>query len=73
MNISKVIGIILIVVGIILAYYGVTTISENNHAIELFGAELDFSNESGKEQGYIYLGLALVAFIAGVFMVRKKK
>jgi len=35
--------------------------------------EINASNESGKEQGYLYLGLAIVLFVGGIYTVNKSK
>ncbi len=72
MNITKVIGILLMVGGIALGYMGITKIADNSAAVEILDLEIDVSNESGKEQGYIYLGLAVLLFAGGVYSLRKK-
>ncbi len=72
MNITKIIGILLMVGGIALGYMGITKIADNSAAIEILDLEIDVSNESGKEQGYIYLGLAVLLFAGGIYSLRKK-
>lgn len=72
MNITKIIGILLLVGGIVLGYMGITKISDNSAAIEILDLEIDVSNESGKEQGYLYIGAAVLLFAGGVYSLRKK-
>lgn len=73
MNLSKIIGIILIVLSLGLGYVGVNKIADNTKEINIIGIKIEASNESGKQQGYIYLGLAVVLFIGGIVAVSKGK
>jgi hypothetical protein len=72
MSITKIIGILLLIGGIALGYMGITKIADNSAAVEILDLEIDVSNESGKEQGYIYLGVAALLFVGGVYALRKK-
>ena len=71
MNISKVIGIILIVISLGIGYIGANKIADSTKEINFLGLKIDASNESGKQQGFIYLGLAIVIFAGGVYAVKK--
>lgn len=73
MNSTKIIGIVLMVGGIALGYMGITKISDNSASVEILDLEIDISNESGKEQGYLYLGVAVFLFAGGVYSLRKSK
>lgn len=73
MNSTKIIGIVLMVGGIALGYMGITKISDNSASVEILDLEIDISNESGKEQGYLYLGVAILLFAGGVYSLRKSK
>ena len=73
MNSTKIIGIVLMVGGIALGYMGITKISDNSAFVEILDLEIDISNESGKEQGYLYLGVAILLFAGGVYSLRKSK
>ena len=72
MGLRKIIGILLIVGGLALGYKGVTEISDNSASIEVLDLEIDVSNNSGKQQGYIYLGLAVLLFVGGIYTLNKK-
>jgi hypothetical protein len=37
------------------------------------GLKIDASNESGKQEGYLYLGLAVVLFAGGIYTLTKLK
>ncbi|MFY7910307.1 MAG: hypothetical protein ACOVO2_12165 [Emticicia sp.] len=72
MSTNKIIGIILIVGSLIVGYYGINKVSQNDASVKVLGLKIDASNESGKNQGYIYLGLAAVMFIGGIFTLNRK-
>ena len=72
MKTSKVIGIILIVVSIALGYFGVNKISDSQASVEVLDIEMEATNQSGKQEGYIYTGLAVILFIGGVYLVQKR-
>ena len=73
MNTSKLIGAILIIISLLLGYVGFNKIDNNTKEINLLGLKIDTSNESGKQQGYMYLGLAIILFVGGVYTVNKSK
>lgn len=73
MNASKIIGIILIVISLGVGYVGANKIADNTKEINLLGLKIDASNESGKEQGYLYLGLAVILLVGGIYTVNKSK
>jgi len=73
MNPSKIIGIIMIVISLVVGYVGINKIADNTKEINLLGLKIDASNESGKEQGYLYLGLAVILLAGGVYTLNKSK
>lgn len=73
MNTSKIIGAILIIVSLGMAYMGYTKVSENTQEVNLLGLKIDASNESGKQEGYMYLGFAAILFIGGIYTINKAK
>jgi hypothetical protein len=73
MNSSKIIGAVLIIISLGIGYVGFNKIADSTNSIKLLGVKIDASNESGKEQGYLYLGLALVLFVGGIYTVNKSK
>jgi hypothetical protein len=73
MNSSKIIGAVLIIISLGIGYVGFNKIADSTNSIKLLGVQIDASNESGKEQGYLYLGLALVLFVGGIYTVNKSK
>jgi len=70
MKTKKIIGIILIIGSLLLGYFGINKIEENNANIKFFDLNIDVSNESGKELGYIYLGVAVLVFGAGIYTLK---
>ncbi|MGA9637604.1 hypothetical protein [Flavobacterium sp.] len=73
MNTAKIIGIVLIILSLGIGYTGINKVSNNTAEVNVLGLEIDASNESGKQQGYIYLGLAAVLFVGGIFTMNKAK
>lgn len=73
MNLSKIIGAALIVLSIGMGYLGLDKIKENTVKINLLGLKIDASNESEKQQGYLYLGLAVLLLGGGLYSLNKSK
>jgi len=72
MKIGKILGAILIIGGLYVGYLGINKVSNNSKEVEVLGLEIDASNESGKEQGFLYIGLAVVLFGGGIYSLNKK-
>lgn len=72
MNSSKIIATVLILAAIVLAYIGISTVMANTESVNFLGLKFDVSNESGKTKGFIYIGLAIVLFVGGIFTLNKK-
>lgn len=72
MNTTKIIGIVLIGISFLVCYMGFNKISENSDQVKILNLKIDASNESGKEEGYIYLGIATLLFGAGIYSLNKK-
>lgn len=71
MTTSKIIGLLLIISGIALGYIGSTKIADNTQQIHFLGMKIDASNSSGQQQGYLYLGAAILLFGGGVYSLKK--
>ena len=72
MKIGKILGSVLILGAIYIGYLGINKVSNNSKEVEVLGLEIDASNESGKEQGFLYIGLAVVLFGGGIYSLNKK-
>ena len=73
MNASKGIGLVLILISLAIGYVGFNKLAANTKTVNFLGIKIDASNESGKQQGYVYLGLAVVLFAGGIYTVNKSK
>ena len=73
MNAAKIIGPVLLLISLAVGYVGFNKIASNTKEINLLGLKIDASNESGKQQGYIYLGLAIVLFAGGIYSINTSK
>lgn len=72
MKASKIFGIVLIILSLGLAYVGFNKIADSTKSVNLLGIKIDASNESGKQEGFIFVGLAVVLFAGGIYTVNKK-
>ncbi len=72
MNALKIIGTILILISIGVGYFGFNKVADNTKEINILGLEIEASNKSGKQQGYIYLGLGALLFAGGIYTITKK-
>ena len=53
---------------------GVDKIADSTKRTNFLGIIIDTSDESGKERGYLFLGVAIVLFVGGLYaIVRPKK
>ena len=73
MNLTKIIGAFLIIISIGIGYIGFNKVDDNTAEVKLFGLEINASNESGRQQGFIYLGLAVALFAGGIYSLNKAK
>ena len=71
MKATKIIGSVLIALSNYLGYLGVNKISNNTAEVKFLGLEIDASNESGQNQGFIFLGLATALLVGGIYTVKK--
>lgn len=71
MNLTKIVGAILILVSIGFGYIGFNKVADNTAEVKFLGIKIDASNESGRQQGFIYLGLAIALFAGGIYSINK--
>ena len=73
MNSSKIIGAILILISLGIGYIGFNKIADSTNKVNILGLKIEASNESGKQEGYIYLGLGILLFVGGIYTLNKSK
>lgn len=73
MKTTKIIGVILIIASLALGYFGYNKISESSNSVNVLGIKIEASNESGKNEGYLFLGLAVILLGGGVYVLRNSK
>lgn len=73
MKTSKIIGAILIIAGLVMGYLAFNKISESTTSVNLLGLKVEASDESGKTEGYLFLGLAVILFGGGLYTLNKSK
>ncbi len=74
MNLSKIIGAVLIIISLLIGYVGVNKIANSSKQINLLGViKIDASDESQKKEGYLYFFVAVLLFGGGVVVMNKSK
>lgn len=73
MKTSKILGAILIFISLLIGYIGINKIHDNEKEVNLLGLKIDISNEAEKQQGYLYLGVAVILFAGGIYVINETK
>ena len=73
MKTNKIISSILIIVSFVMGYLAYNKITESTKSINLLGLKVEASDDSGKKEGYLFLGLAVVLFGGGIYTLNKSK
>jgi hypothetical protein len=71
MDTSKIIGALLIIISLAVGYVGINKITESNNSVNLLGIKIEASDESGKQEGYLYTGVAIVLLVGGLYTLNK--
>mgnify|MGYP000170887929 FL=1 len=69
---KKGIALALIVAGVLAAIYGFQLYQDANADVSFLGLEISASDSEATSQSYLYFGAALVAFVAGGYMMRNR-
>jgi len=72
MSSRKIIAILLIAGSLVIGYMGIDKVANNDASVEILDIDIDLSNKSGKQQGYLYLGIAVLLFGGGIYTLNKK-
>ena len=73
MKTNKIISAILIIVSLVMGYLAYNKISESTKSVNLLGLKVEASDHSGKKEGYLFLGLAVILFSGGIYTLNKSK
>lgn len=73
MDVRKITGAILIIISLVVGYIGFNKISQSSNEVKVLGVEIEASDESGKKEGYLYVGLAIVLFGGGIFTINRTR
>ena len=65
-------GILLIIGSLVMGYFGYNKVASSGASVEVLGIEIDASNKSSQEQGYLLMGLGLAVFVGGIYVSGKK-
>ena len=70
---NRILGAVLIIASLALGYIGFNKISENSESVKFLGVKIEASDEEGKREGYLYVGLAVVLLGGGIYTLNKSK
>jgi hypothetical protein len=68
----RIIGILLIIGGLILGYFGYQKMDDNKKEIKIGDLEISAKDKKGSNDGWIMLGAGGIAIIAGAVMLSRK-
>lgn len=71
MNIKKITGIILILLGLSGSAKGIQIVSDNSASVKIGKLDLDVSNKSGQQEGILVLGVSIILLGGGIYLVSK--
>lgn len=73
MDTTKFIGIVLIFLALMAGYVGLNKIADSTKEVNLLGIQINASDESGKQEGFLYLGTAIILFAGGIYAMKAKR
>ncbi len=68
----RIIGVILLIGGIILGYFGYQKLDENKADVKIGDLELSAKDKGNSTSAYIMMGAGVVALIGGAVMLSRK-
>lgn len=71
MKINKGIGALLIIISLVIGYWAFNKISASSESVKVLGLEIEASDESGKTEGYLVLGLSIILLGGGIYTINK--
>lgn len=71
MKTNKIIGGILIVASLLLGGLGINKFSNSGESVDILGAEISVEDNNSRNSSYMYMGLALMSFLGGMYTMRK--
>lgn len=70
---KKTVGIVLLVLGLALGYFGYDKYKESSNSFKFFNKELSLKDNDGRTESYMLMGFGLLSFLAGVYLLSRKK
>jgi hypothetical protein len=67
------VGIILIIVALVLGYFGYDKMQNSKAGIKIGDLEISATDKSSNERSYVLFGLAAISLVGGIVMVSKNK
>ncbi|MFT4521730.1 MAG: hypothetical protein ACI8ZN_000667 [Bacteroidia bacterium] len=73
MKTTRLIGILLVAASLAIGYLGFNKLNNSIKEVSLLGLKIDATDESGQDEGYVYLGVAIFIFVGGVYLIKPRK
>jgi hypothetical protein len=69
----KILPVLLIVAGLALGIFGYTKLDDSSASISIGDAEISATDEGGRTEAYVIMGLGVVCLVIGAGMMRGTK
>lgn len=69
---KKIVGVFLVIASLVIGYMGYNKVAGAGASVEVLGMEINASDQSAKEQGYLLIGLAVVALGGGLYAINRR-
>lgn len=69
---KRIIGIILIIVGVAAGAYGISNLNESGGGLEIGDVEIAVENTDKRNTSYAWIGGGVVCLIAGIYVMSKR-
>jgi hypothetical protein len=69
----KILPVLLIVAGLALGIFGYTKLDDSSASISIGDAEISATDEGGRTEAYVIMGLGVVCLVIGAGMMRGAK
>jgi hypothetical protein len=64
-------GIILAVIGIGLAIYGITMFGDSGQSASMLGMDMSFTDNDMRMQAFMFIGIGVVTLLGGLYIMKK--
>lgn len=71
MKTKKSVGLILIIAAVVLLGLGINKFDNSGGSVNVLGAELSVKDNTSRQSSYMYMGLAVLCFLGGIYTLKR--